>query len=96
MRQKAAVNPDVPLRACTQTHYFADTYPGLQQKNSSSEGARDIQGKTELYGFKVKAGGRAVIVPLLSHFPVQPAGEYHLAFDEPSPYMAKTESALAW
>lgn len=46
--------------------------PGLQWRGGSSGGARDIQGKTELYGFWVRAGGTATLVPVWSLPPDSP------------------------
>lgn len=89
-----AGNPDVPLRGL-RTVSLTGTYFGLQWRNGSLRGTRDIQGKTELCGFRMRAEGTATIVPLLSRPPVQPTGECHLACVEPSLNMADYESALA-
>lgn len=48
-------------------------------------GARNIQKKSELYGFKVRTGGTAIIVLVLSPSPVQPMGWHYLSCTEPYP-----------
>lgn len=45
--------------------------------------ARDIQRESKLCGFKVWAGGVAVIVLVLSPSPVQPVGWHYLSSIEP-------------
>ena len=54
------------------------THPGLWQRDSSLGGVRDVQGKTELCGFRVRAGGTAAIITALSPLPVQPTGGCYL------------------
>lgn len=92
--KEEAGNPHVPLKGL-HTDSLTGTYPGLQWKNGSLGGIRDIQGKTELCGFRMGAKRAAVIVPLLSHPPVQPTGECDLACVESSLNMADYETALA-
>ena len=64
--------------------------------NRSSGGTTDIQGEAELYGFGVRAGGTAAIVPVLSPLPrSQKVGATH-SWVELYPNTIKTESVLAY
>lgn len=96
MRQKAARNPEIPIKAHTKTHLLTGIYPKLQQRKSSLGGTRDIQEKTELYSCKTKSRGIATTLSMLSLPPVQPIGGRHLACVKPALHMAKSDSALAW
>lgn len=76
------------------TDSLPGTLPGLQERDSGSGGTRNIQGKTELFGFTARAGRTATVVPVLSPPPTQPTSRYHLSYVGPSLYTAKFESAL--
>lgn len=91
MRQKEPENPDVSLKVWS-TDYLAYTSPGLQWGINGTEGARDMQGKTNLHGFCAKAGETAVITPFLGPSPRQSTGGHHLACIKPSPHMAYFEA----
>lgn len=56
---------------------LSGTHPGLQQVDGDLGGTRDIQGETELYDFRARAGGKAAIIPVLSYLSVQTTGRCH-------------------
>lgn len=56
-----------------------ESFPGLQQRASDSEGVRDTWGQTELCGCEVRAEGTVTLFPGWSPSPVQPAGKHHLS-----------------
>lgn len=64
------------------TDSLAGTHPGIQHGDSGS--TKVIQRKTELCCIRVKAGGKAAIVSLLSSPLVQPTGGHHLSCTEPA------------
>lgn len=70
------------------------TYRGLQHKDTSLGGIRDIQWETELYSFRMRAGG--IAVPVLSPPPAQQRGRHHLYCVESSPHTDKSEPVLTW
>lgn len=81
--------------ASAQKLSFLDTHSGLQCRDSGPRGAKDIQGKTDLCGFRTRAGGTAVIVLVLSSPSLKPVRRHHLSSVEPSPNITKSEFPLA-
>lgn len=47
-------------RARVQSHLLTHTHTKLQQREGSSESARDVQGETKLSGFRIRASGTAL------------------------------------
>lgn len=94
VRWKTAGNPDVPLRAHTQTQSFEVNCHRLWWKDSSLGDAGDIQKKIELRGLRARARETAAIVPVLTPPPVKPTGRFHFPCVKPSPHT--TNLNLHW
>lgn len=70
-------------------------YPGHLWWVSDSGGARDIWGKTALYGSRARAKELAAFVLLSGSAPEQTTERPHLICVEPSPRTLNSEAALA-
>lgn len=56
------MDPGVNLKGPPWTHSHTHIHPLFWRKDSSTEGTRDVQGGTELSGFRARAEGAALSV----------------------------------